>query len=175
MELTGRASRGLEGFPGCENPTGRLVLHLTAPVPGNPGELWTGADVPKIIPLSSGTKGELGLQSSLYPQRDRRQCHLVCVSRSRGFGRCWSNIGGVSGKITVVAVLREERDGGRPYERTSTIFHGKIKQRVSSGDRKWETDCKDFQLIKSTSLNDPMDVSNDKGRGGQDSEHTGQA
>lgn len=55
----------------------------------------------------------------------------------------------------------EGRGGGRPSEGIVTRFHGKYKQflsLVSSGDKKWETDCTDFQEVKSTRLNAPMNV-----------------
>ena len=59
--------------------------------------------------------------------------------------------------------------GGRPSEGIATIFHGKYKQflsLVSSGDKKWETDCSDFQEVKSTRLNAPMNVATERGVSG---------
>lgn len=86
MEFTGRASRDLEGFPGCENPKGRFVLHLQPPCRETPVS-WMSAGVPKIMPLSSGAKGEMGFQSSVYPQRDLRQCDLECACNEvKGLG-----------------------------------------------------------------------------------------
>lgn len=100
----------------------------------------------------------------------------TCEKVRDGSGTSLSLYDGVSRKIRGGSAEKgEEAGGGRSGERTKTIFHGKNKQflsLVSSGDKTMETDCTDLQEVKSTSLNDQMNMDNERGRGARDGERT---
>lgn len=81
--------------------------------------------------------------SSVYPQCDLPQSHSVCAWHEvKGLGGVGPTKGGdIPRKISSGSTDKEGRSGGRII----TTFPGKNKQLpslISSGGRRWETDCR---------------------------------